>query len=152
MQALAQRTTYKVPTNVSPTQEDAFFAYMNGWAKARIEEACAASGLTHDELMRDWNFEIKLGWPPDDEGNVTMEGYFVSRELKPKQPHTYGLGTRVTFEDPTSGWVDYVTGEIVERLDTGEYRIRIDGRETVVTLPGWALAALDAGESGVVES
>jgi hypothetical protein len=69
---------------------------------------------------------------------------------EPPKPHTHALGTRVTFEDPTSGWVDYVTGEIVERLDTGEYRIRIDGRETVVTLPGYLLSPLDGGESGVV--
>jgi hypothetical protein len=62
--------------------------------------------------------------------------------------HTFGIGDKATFEDPTSGWVDYVAGEIVERLDDGQYRIRIDGRETVVTLPGWALAALDEGESG----
>jgi hypothetical protein len=38
---------------------------------------------------------------------------------EPPKPHTYALGTRVTFEDPTSVYVDYVTGEIVERLDDG---------------------------------
>lgn len=83
MEALKQRTTYKVPTNVTLAQEDAFFAYMRAWSEARIDEACAESGLTREALMRDWNFELKLGWPPDDEGNVTMEGYFVRRDVKP---------------------------------------------------------------------
>jgi hypothetical protein len=65
------------------------------------------------------------------------------------KPHTYALGTRVTFEDPSSGWVDYVTGEIVELLDTGEYRVWCDENHEAYTLPGYLLAPLDGGESGV---
>lgn len=35
------------------------------------------------------------------------------------QTHSYALGEPVAFEDPTSGWADYVTGEITALLDTG---------------------------------